>query len=543
MASVESENQLALLQKKIAQLEAELVDLREIKQRYLAMTDNAPFSVIIHSAGIIRYANKAGVDAIGASCQEELLGKQVLPFIHPDSREVALKQIALMYGEQRSGGPADEKFIRLDGKVLDVVAVGAPCTYDGDVAIQSMFFDVTEQKRVERERVDLEAKIQQAQKLESLGVLAGGIAHDFNNLLVGVLGNADLALHDMAPESPARERVEGIVISAECATDLVGQMLAYAGKGPLKIERLDINALVEEMVHLLKVSISKRAVMNIELAHPMPAITADAAQVRQVVMNLITNASDAVGEQSGTISIHTGVMDCDADYLRETYLDDELAEGQYVFLHVGDTGVGMDRETQKRVFDPFFSTKFAGRGLGLAAVLGIVRGHKGAIKIYSEPGKGTTFRVLFPVSAQAGELRSVSVRKPALADFDQTILLVDDEEMVRAVAGSMLESLGCNVVLAGDGAEALALYTERPTQFDLVLLDLTMPHMDGETCYRRLQRIREDVRVLLTSGYNEHDLMARFAGKGLAGFLQKPYRIEILAEKLKAALGNKKESS
>lgn len=397
--------------------------------------------------------------------------------------------------------------------------------------------DITEIRRAEEERRKFEMQMQQAQKLESLGVLAGGIAHDFNNLLVGILGNADLALLKLSPVSPARESIENVVKAAERAADLARQMLAYSGKGRFLIESISLSDVVEEMAHMLEVSISKRAVLKYKFADNLPVIEADITQTRQVIMNLITNASDALGEKSGVISVATGAMQCDMHYLRSTYVNEDLAEGLYVYIEVSDTGCGMDAETQARMFDPFFTTKFTGRGLGLAAVLGIVRGHQGAIKVYSETGRGTTFKVLFPASVQLPRGLDQSAESGDVWLGDGCVLIVDDEESVRAVGQGYLEAAGLRVLTAQDGREAVAIFAQDPDAVSVVLLDMTMPHMDGEETYRELRRIRENVRVVLSSGYNEQDVTQRFSGKGLAGFIQKPYRMDDLLAILRRVMG------
>ena len=248
-------------------------------------------------------------------------------------------------------------------------------------------------------------------------------------------------------------------------------------------------------------------------------------------MNLITNASDAIGDRSGVISISTGMQFADRAYLAESYLDTDLPEGDYVYIEVADTGEGMDEETRARIFDPFFTTKFTGRGLGLAAVLGIVRGHRAAIKLYSEPGRGTTFKVLFPAAASPATpvAQLPPVAQPAAAGARGVVLVVDDDETVRTVTRRMLEQAGFSVILAADGAQALEIYQSTPA-VALVIMDMTMPRMDGEQCFRELRRLDPAVRVLLTSGYNEQDATERFVGKGLAGFIQKPYRpVDLLA--------------
>lgn len=386
-------------------------------------------------------------------------------------------------------------------------------------------------------RLELESKILQAQKLESLEVLAGGIAHDFNNLLVGILGNSELALMDMPPEAPAREHVKQVEKTAKKATDLVRQMLAYSGKGRFVLEPLDPQNIVQEMTHLLELSISRKAFIKYDFADSVPPIEADATQVRQIIINLVTNASDAIGDRSGVICIATGAMECDRAYLSETYLDDDLPEGLYSYIEVSDTGIGMSPTVRERIFDPFFTTKFTGRGLGLAAVLGIVRGHRGAVKVYTEQGCGTTVKVLFPSIEKCEPMVDAPVFLSQPMSQDSKILLVDDEETVRAVGRSMLERMGLEVLTAADGQEALEIFAEHKGVVSCVILDLTMPVVGGEECFRELRRIRRDVPVILTSGYNEQDLISRFAGKGLAGFMQKPYRMAVLQKKIQEAMG------
>jgi len=401
--------------------------------------------------------------------------------------------------------------------------------------------DITGRKRAEEERLGLQRQVQHAQKLESLGVLAGGIAHDFNNLLMGILGNADLALNELSPMSPARRNLEEIEKASRRAAELAKQMLAYSGKGRFVVEPIDANELVEEMAHLLEVSISKKAVLKYNFAENLPTFDGDVTQIRQVVMNLITNASEAIGDRSSVIALSTGAMHCDRDYLDDVNevlragLDEPLPEGVYTYFEVADTGCGMDAETIEKIFDPFFTTKFTGRGLGLSAVLGIVRGHQGALKIYSEVGKGTTFKVLFPANELPDDGIAIRGRDEAEGkDWrgSGTVLIADDEEVVCAVARQMLERLGFSVLTAPDGREAMKVLREHADEIVCVLLDLTMPHLDGEETFREMRRRHPDVRVILCSGYNEQDATQRFAGKGLAGFIQKPFNMAVLKEKL-----------
>ena len=388
------------------------------------------------------------------------------------------------------------------------------------------FRDITERTRAEQARLHLEKQLLHAQKLESLGVLAGGIAHDFNNILMAIIGNADLALMRVNRESPAVENLHRIEQAAARAADLAKQMLAYSGKGKFVVETIDLNRLLEEMLHMLEVSISKKAVLRLNLHSPLPVVEADATQMRQIVMNLVINASEAIGDKSGVIAITTGCMDCDHRYLKDVWLDENITEGLYVYLEIADSGCGMDQETLSKIFDPFFTTKFTGRGLGMAAVLGIIRGHKGAIKVYSEVGRGSTFKVLLPASGKPPELFNGEPGTHAWQGSG-TVLLVDDEETVRAIGSEMLKELGFTTITACDGREALAIFKQTP-DISCVILDLTMPHMDGEQCFRELRLLNPDVKVIMSSGYNEQEVTQKFVGKGLAGFVQKPYKLSVL---------------
>jgi PAS domain S-box-containing protein len=393
-----------------------------------------------------------------------------------------------------------------------------------------------ERMRSEEERRRLEAQVQHVQKLESLGVLAGGIAHDFNNLLMAILGNADLACRALAPESPGQAYLQDIETAARRAADLCRQMLAYSGKGRFIVEPVSLDEIILEMTRMLEVSISKKASLRYDLDRALPAVAADATQIRQIVMNLITNASEALGDRSGVIAIATGTMECDRTYLDSTYLAESIPEGTYVWLEISDTGAGMTPEVRARMFDPFFSTKFTGRGLGMAAVLGIVRGHRGGVRVYSEPGQGTTIRVFFPASPEA------AIRKQELkaADADWrgtgTVLVVDDDETVCALACRMLAMLGFATVVAGDGRRALEVYGEHRGDIVCVLLDLTMPHMDGAEAFHALRRLDSNARVIMSSGYNEQEVTRRFHGEGLAGFIQKPYLFAALRDTMRAVM-------
>ena len=372
----------------------------------------------------------------------------------------------------------------------------------------------------EEERRKLEAQVQQSQRLESLGVLAGGIAHDFNNLLTSIVGNVGLAQADLPVESPVQESLKEIENASHSAAELCRQMLAYSGRGRFIMEQLNLSRLTQELIHLLQASISKKAMLNCKFADNLPAIEADPSQVRQVVMNLVINASEAIGDKEGIITISTGTVECDQNYLRENHFLEPPPPGTYVFLEVLDTGCGMDAETQAKIFDPFFTTKFTGRGLGLAAVLGIMRQHKGAIKVASEPSEGTTFMVLFPVSTKPASQPQPDAA-PESWHGSGAIMVVDDEAAVRNVTRIILERSGFTVLTAADGREAIKLFQKHGGKIVCVLLDLTMPHMDGEETYRELRRIRSDVPVILASGYSEQEIAKHFTESRPAGIHRK----------------------
>lgn len=390
--------------------------------------------------------------------------------------------------------------------------------------------DITAQKSAEEEKIKIERQMLHTQKLESLGILAGGIAHDFNNLLMGILGNAELALlnKENLPQSVV-QNVETIKKITEKAAHLTRQMLAYSGKGKFVIKEIDLNQFIRDIIDLIKVSISKKAVLSLNLNEKEPLIiNGDPGQIEQVILNLVINASEALEEKEGLITIMTGKQYCDSSYFKDT-VDGNIrtfTEGEYVYFEVTDTGCGMDRETMNKIFEPFFTTKFTGRGLGLSAILGIVRGHGGAIRVYSEKGKGSSLKILLP----AGK-----ATKKEAKDADITtsfkgikVLIVDDESVVRDVTKRMVEVLGGEILVARDGNEAIEIFSKHHGEIDLVLLDLTMPGLSGEEVFREIKKIKADVKVILMSGYNDEEIAQRLVGRGFAGFIQKPFTVEKL---------------
>ena len=400
--------------------------------------------------------------------------------------------------------------------------------------------DITAQKIAAQELLAVERRLQETQKLESLGVLAGGIAHDFNNLLTGILGNASLARLDLPPgHASVRASLDNLEQAAVRAADLCKQMLAYAGRGRFIIQPLNLSQLVRETTGLLEVSLGRKSSLQLQLADGLPAFQGDASQIRQILMNLVLNSSEALGDKGGAITVRTGCVQATRGFFEKAKFHEQAAEGRYVYVEVSDNGCGMDAATQVKIFDPFYTTKFTGRGLGLAAVQGIVRGHKGAIQVYSEQGRGTLFKVFFPTLDQAATPPAPLMHATAMVKCSGTVLVVDDEVAVRRVAEKILRGAGYEVVTAGSGAEGVEAFRVTPMRFAAVLLDLTMPHMDGEEVFRQLKGINPAVCVLLMSGFNEQDTLDHFAGRGVAGFLPKPFSVETLLTKLRGVLSGR----
>ena len=485
-------------------------------------------------AGRFMFFNDSLSKILGYS-REELLGKGYKELY---SEETATFMFDTFHNLYKSGQPVDIRqweVKRKDGTTAYVEASGSLIEgEDGKpIGFSGIMRDVTERHIAEEERQQLQVKMQHAQKLESLGILAGGIAHDFNNLLMGVMANASIALDELSADSPVRPSLEHIELSAQRAADLANQMLTYSGKAKFIIKPLDLSILVEEMAHLLEVSTSKRAKLLYNFSRNLPPIEGDPTQLRQVVMNLITNASEAMDGKKGIIDISTSVVEAGSEFFDESYLHFDVSPGKYVCLKVTDEGCGMDAATKERIFDPFFTSKFTGRGLGLASVIGIVRGHKGAIKVDSEFGVGTTFTVLFPASAKA----ALPIRAPepaATEDLqgDGTVLVIDDEVLILDVARRILERAGYTVLTAADGFEGLELFKANIGSITLVLMDMTMPRMNGVEAFQEMGRIDPAVPVVLSSGFNESEARSYFKGRKPAGFIQKPYRGAELLVKL-----------
>ncbi len=461
--------------------------------------------------GIIQSWNPAAERIYGYSAAEAV-GRSITILLPPDRPD---EETGIL--ERMRRGERMEHFetsrMRKDGRIIQVSMTVSPI-FDRSgriIGISNVTRDITERRLFQEQ-------LRETQKLESLGVLAGGVAHDFNNLLVGILGNASLAMDTVPPDSPAWPLLEGVVQASERAAALTGQLLAYSGKGKFVIQPVDLSALVRDIVALLRTSIPRNVELVLDLSESLPMIDADVSQIQQLIMNLVINAAEAVGESRGSVTVRTS--------------SEENASGPLVRLEVEDDGCGMDEATRERIFEPFFTTKFTGRGLGLAAALGIVRGHNGRISVETAPGRGSRFTILLSggqgIPATTGAVERRDCRGSGV------VLVIDDERVVREMARLALERFGYRVVVAADGRAGLDRLRETP-EISLVLLDLTMPVMSGEETLREIKQLRPDLPIVLSSGYTEAEALRRFEGMGLAGFLQKPYTAERLAQKVNLA--------
>lgn len=481
--------------------------------------------VVVDTRGLVRLANPSAAEVLGQDL-EDLVDRPLEDRSHTAAGLVSLINEGPKDGESaevRVGLLGTERTVRATCTTL-LDQLGFP------VAHMWVLSDVTAQRLAEAERERLEEGFRHVQKLESLGVMASGIAHDFNNLLVGVLGHSELArgkVHDPEATKVHLAKIQG---AAERATELTGQMLTYAGKQPKERRVLDLNHLVEDMTELMRAAIPKTVTLSLNLTPSLPPIEGDAGQLCQVILNLVTNAADAVGDGPGTIAVRTGVIVPDAEY-RSWAVDSEEAPGEHVVLEVRDTGHGMTEEVKNQIFDPFFTTKLLGRGLGLATVLGIVRSHDGRTRVDSTPGRGTCFSVGLPVKAAL--IRTDAVAVPARSDGQGTglAMLVDDDAEVRSIAGEMLAACGFRVLTVSNGKEALATFENWGRDIGLVVLDRTMPGMEGTEVYSRIREAVANVPVVLMSGYGEAP--GPPPTDRLVTFLQKPFTASQLDEAIR----------
>jgi PAS domain S-box-containing protein len=477
--------------------------------------------------GYFKKINKAWEDVLGYSREE--LAKLPLPdLIHPDDLAVTTAEVEKQLAGRHTINFTN-RFRCKDGSYRWFEWASVPATD------QSLLFavarDVTARKNAEEEKLLLEQQFQQAQKMESLGVLAGGIAHDFNNILAIIMGNCSLAQRDTVNTAKYLKEMEK---ATDRAAALCRQMLTYAGKAQLTRSQVNLRVLVDEMIAMLKATLPRNVIIKPDLRTDCPHIHGDASQIRQILMNLLINASEAIGESQGEIRV--SLVNIIVTVGREKdYHGKEIPAGDYVRLEVTDTGCGMDEETIGRIFEPFYTTKFTGRGLGMSAVLGIIAAHQGALQLYSQIGRGTTFKVYLP-SDDGGAHSDLETTPAAPWHGSGTVLLVEDEEMVKSVANDLLAMLGFTVIEASNGKEALELYRNNASGITLVITDMGMPVMDGYTLFRELKRLDPALPIIISSGFGDSIVTTRIAKEDIDGLISKPYNFERLREVVKSVL-------
>jgi len=512
-----------------------------------AIANNAAEALfLVDSEGRTTFANPSAEQMFGWS-REELTGQLLHATLHHSRADGSARPVSecahmrvLVSGETLRGEA--DVFIHRDGHPVPVTCSTAAIRGDGSVVAGAVLVvrDVSEQMQAEEALREKDEAFRQAQKLESIGVLAGGIAHDFNNLLTGIMGNAGLARRAVLAGryENAANMLQDVLKASERAADLTRQLLAYAGKGQFIIQPVDVCKVVTEVSTLIRASISKRITLVMDVPDDCEPVQGDRTQLQQLIMNLVINGGEAIGDQPGTLTvrIRTEYFTERRERLRTAGFP--ILPGEYVRVDVIDTGEGMDKETRDRIFEPFFTTKFLGRGLGLSAALGIVRGHHGAIGVLSEPDKGTTFTVLLPALREAEHLRRSGIELMPDRDLRGvgTVLVVDDDQAVRSLASTVLHEAGYTVEVAEDGMQAIERLRELGSEVSLILLDLTMPELGGAEAALELRRIQPDIPIVAMSGYGDMEAMERFSGSRIDDFLPKPFSPDQLAAKVRDVL-------
>jgi len=506
--------------------------LSDSKISHRSLLDALPHALGVHSDNKWIYCNAAAALLWGADSPEELIGASIFNCVHSDDHEQIMQRIERMAETGRPAPVIEVRLIRKSGEQIMVKLQSSPVKHEGKQAFLVTAEDVSPLKKHDAEHHQLKAQLEHAQRLESLGVLAGGIAHDFNNLLTAIMGNAELARGRLDDKPAVIGHIDNIVGSCDNAAELCKQMLAYAGKGSYEMKVINLNDMVKTMGKLIRASVSSNIALKIKLSSDLPGIEGDRAQIQQLILNFIVNSADAIGSVSGEIKVSSGMKNMKQEQLVKLFNGAELPEGEYVILEVRDTGCGMSKKMQDKIFDPFFTTKETGSGLGLSAVLGIVRGHHGALQVFSTPGKGSAFRVYLPSTTQPINEQVVSTVEVDAWQGDGKVLVVDDDLRVRNVARSFVEKLNFEVITAEDGREGLDVFGKHHHHLAVVLLDMTMPVMGGVEAMAGMRQIDSSVPVIIVSGYSEIEAGALIRGDRPDAFLQKPFK----AKSLKTAL-------
>jgi PAS domain S-box-containing protein len=531
--------------------------LRESEERFRLLLGRVPTVAVQGYTPdcTVRYWNEASERLYGYTAAEAL-GRNLLELIIPPAIRAEVRQAIRTMVETGQSIPAGElDLMRKDGSIVSVFSSHAVVrTANSTPELYCLDVDLTERKRAERERLELQQRVARTDKLESLAVLAGGVAHDFNNLLTAILGNLDLARLELTGSSPVLNSIESAQAAARAAAELARQMLAFSGRSRMQLTRLDLPRFVRELVAEIRADIPPTVELVIRSGERTVPLLADADQIRQTVHNLVRNAVEAIQDVAqARLEISISALECDAAMLELSRTERKPEPGMFVALDVIDNGSGMSEETQRRMFEPFFTTRFAGRGLGLAVVMGVVRAHRGAILVRSRPGHGTSVRVLFPAErkdaaltagvAPASSGAASATSNPAQANGPAPLptpsgrplaLLVDDDPFVRLVFTRMAPLIGLDLVAAETGEDAVRMFQPRAAEFSVIILDLTLPGMSGWECHELLSALRPDIPIIISSGTATDGSAREFAGRKVAGVLPKPFTIEGLTQVLDA---------
>jgi PAS domain S-box-containing protein len=520
--------------------------LRSSESHYRSIFETALIGVAVTDKDFnYTDVNEALCKLLGYKKEEIIYKASVYDITHPDDIAEGIAVLNKIKNGEIDHYIIKKRYISKSGETITAMAFAkGKFSPDGEYeGATGSVMDISGLLKAEEERLQLERQFLQAQKLESLGIMAGGIAHDFNNLLQIILGNLELAARELSPDSTTHNFIVDSIIAGNRAANLCDLMLTYVGKGLISKHELSLNELVSENAEMLKTAVSSAVTMKLHLSEKIPTTLANASQMQQLVMNLLTNASESIVKQPGLIVITTGVQNCDDAFLAGNLLGEKPEPGQYVFIEISDNGCGMSEKTLQRLFDPFFTTKFAGRGLGMSAVLGIMKSHSGALFVDSEPGRGTTFKVIFPASAP---VMPANIQEPVSLPYGKFIspdkplsgvaLLADDEKPVLKTCSKMLNMCGFKVITACDGIDAVAKFREHSDVIDLVLLDLTMPNMDGIAAMKEIYDIKPVAKIILSSGFNEDELGKLITSQPPAGFIRKPYSMNEIETELRRVI-------
>lgn len=500
-------------------------DLEETRQRYRSLVEKSPLPMIVHSEGAIDFINPAAVDLLRGNSSNDFLGKPILDFIHPDYHEIGIQRIQNIYEKRSDAALLEEKFVRLDGTVVDVEVAANIVDYQGRPASQAIVIDITDRKLIEAEQ-------QKLQKLETVGLLAGGIAHDFNNILSAILGNLSLSLLDIEPGNNTYTLLKAAEKASMRARGLTQQLLTFSRGG----EPVKENASVRELIRDSADFILSGAITTCRyhFSQDVWPVEVDKGQISQVIQNLIINANQAMPD-GGFIDVTVRNTSLEAGDVAL------LHPGKYITIKIRDYGVGIEKKILGKIFDPYFSTRREGSGLGLSIAYSITRKHNGAIVVQSTPGEGSEFTVYLPAYIDESDLGSNGDNGP-LSGGAGSILLMDDDPDVRNTAGAMLEMLGFSVIPTSEGGEALAVYKEKKEQgnpFDIVIVDLTVPGgMGGRETAGRILEIDPHAKIIVVSGYSNDPVMANYRDYGFVGMLPKPIILKHLDRLLSSLLEN-----